>query len=88
MPNAVRRSVRLALRVDQEPARETERGGGGRQLIQVGVGQASQRCIDDSLDALADYSARWNARTKVLDFVQSGTPDGTVLRTFELAVAL
>ena len=38
VPHAVRRRVRLSLRINEEPAREVERGGVGQQLIQVGVG--------------------------------------------------
>ena len=37
---------------------------------------------------MADYTARVNLITKVLDFVQLGGPSGTVLQTFEWVVSL
>ena len=36
--DSVRRRIRLALRVNQQSARQIERGGVGEQLVQVGVG--------------------------------------------------
>ena len=39
-------------------------------------------------DPMGDYAANLNLILKVLDFVQSGGPSGTVLQTFEWVVPL
>ena len=45
-------------------------------------------CPSGGADPMGDYAANLNLILKVLDFVQSGGPSGTVLQTFEWVVPL